>query len=169
MKTKHDPRHIRRIKAIKDLFALSFYDGQKIESELATEVLEQKDKIDKIIEKCAPEWPLSQINRLDLNVLRLAVFEMLNRPDTPPKVIIDEAVELGKEFGSASSGAFINGVLASALFETKRNEEVEKAEREEAEKKAQEEAEKKDGDVEEKEETKEKKETKEEGEDEQQD
>lgn len=124
MKSKNDPRHIRRIKAIKALFAFSFYPGQETESDLAPEVSKHFEEIDSIITKCAPEWPLSQINRLDLSVLRLAIYELIYQPETPPKVIIDEAVEIGKQFGSASSGSFINGVLASALKATNRDKDI---------------------------------------------
>lgn len=124
MKTAHDPRHIRRILAVKALFARSFHQEQETESELAVKVGKQIKKIDKIISECAPEWPLSQINRLDLCVLRLAVYELLNKQKTPPKVIIDEAIEIGKRYGSASSGSFINGVLASALKATKRDTDI---------------------------------------------
>lgn len=128
MKTSKDPRHIRRIEAVKSLFALSFHDGQPEVHELAAEVVAHKPEIDEIITKCAPEWPLPQINRLDLSVLRLATYELLYRQDVPPKVIIDEAVEIGKEFGSQSSGSFVNGVLASALKMTGRDKEITEAE-----------------------------------------
>jgi N utilization substance protein B len=124
LKTAHDPRHIRRILAVKALFARSFHEEQAAESELANKVIKQIENIDQIITECAPEWPLSQINRLDLCVLELAVYELLNKKNTPPKVIIDEAIEIGKRYGSASSGSFINGVLASALKATKRGEDL---------------------------------------------
>lgn len=133
MKTSKDPRHIRRIEAVKSLFAWSFLPEQPATHELAAEVLLERERIDQIIEKCAPEWPLPQINRLDLSVLRLAVFELLVRPEVPPKVVIDEAVEVGKEFGSQSSGSFINGVLASALRETGRDKDIEAQEAKEKE------------------------------------
>mgnify|MGYP001567076084 CR=1 FL=1 len=124
MKTAHDPRHIRRIKAVKALFAHSFLADQDLDSDLAKKVITSIKKIDSIITKCAPEWPLSQINRLDLSVLRLAVYEFLKKKSTPPKVIIDEAIELGKRYGSSSSGSFINGVLASALKATGRDSDI---------------------------------------------
>lgn len=120
MKTAHDPRHIRRILAVKALFAKSFEPDQETESQLAVKIHNDLEKIDQIVSQCAPEWPLSQINRLDLCVLRLAIYELLHKQNTPPKVIIDEAIEIGKRYGSASSGSFINGVLASALKATKR-------------------------------------------------
>ncbi len=70
--------------------------------------------IDEQIQACAPDWPLAQINRVDLAILRLALYE-LKTNDTPYKVVIDEAVELAKEYGSDSSAKFINGVLGCAI------------------------------------------------------
>ena len=116
MKTPFDPRHQRRRKAVQALFAWGFKDGE-IEDKLASEVLLNLNKIDNIITKCAPEWPIDQINKLDLAVLRLAVFELSIVAKEPPKVIIDEAVELGKEFGSESTSSFINGVLGTVFKE----------------------------------------------------
>lgn len=72
-------------------------------------------EIDEIIEKCASEWPISKINKIDLAILRLAIYELAFPTKTPPKVIIDEAVELAKEFGSENSPAFINGVLGTVI------------------------------------------------------
>lgn len=82
-------------------------------------VLEHRDKIDKIIEKAAPEWPLNQITLVDRNVLRLGIFELLwgNRDEVPPKVAINEAIELAKNYGGGSSGRFINGVLGTIYRE----------------------------------------------------
>jgi N utilization substance protein B len=78
-------------------------------------VKENKEFIDKIIEKTAPEWPLPQINILDRNVLRIGIFELLygNKENVPPKVAINEAIELAKNFGGESSRRFINGVLGT--------------------------------------------------------
>jgi N utilization substance protein B len=67
--------------------------------------------IDATIETVSTNWRLDRMARVDRNVLRLAVHEMLNRPEVPVKVVINEAIELGKKYGSESSGAFINGVL----------------------------------------------------------
>ena len=64
------------------------------------------------IEAAATEWPINRLNKIDLAVLRLAVYE-LKYEETPPKVVIDEAVELAKEFGSENSSSFINGVLGT--------------------------------------------------------
>ncbi|OIO16163.1 MAG: transcription antitermination factor NusB [Candidatus Portnoybacteria bacterium CG23_combo_of_CG06-09_8_20_14_all_37_13] len=73
------------------------------------------DKIDPIIEKAAPEWPIEQITIVDRNVLRLGVYELLfgDPKEVPPKVAINEAIELAKTFGGESSSRFINGVLGT--------------------------------------------------------
>jgi N utilization substance protein B len=82
-------------------------------------VREHLSKIDKIIEKAAPEWPLDQITIVDRNVLRIGLFELLyaNKAEVPPKVAINEAIELAKTFGGDSSGKFINGVLGTVYKE----------------------------------------------------
>ena len=76
-------------------------------------------KIDKIIEKSAPEWPIEQITIVDRNVLRIGLYELLyaNKEEVPPKVAINEAIELAKSFGGESSGKFINGVLGTVYKE----------------------------------------------------
>lgn len=76
-------------------------------------------KIDTIIEKAAPEWPIDQITAVDRAVLRLGLFELLfgNRDEVPPKVAINEAIELAKSFGGESSGKFVNGVLGTVYRE----------------------------------------------------
>ncbi len=73
------------------------------------------ETIDQIIIKTAPEWPLAQINTLDKNILRIGVYELLfgNKENVPPKVAINEAVELAKNFGGESSRKFVNGVLGT--------------------------------------------------------
>lgn len=88
---------------------------------LAEGVKNNINKIDKIIEKAAPEWPLSQINIIDRNVLRLGLYELLysNKEEVPPKVAINEAIELAKMFGGDSSGKFINGVLGTVYKQLK--------------------------------------------------
>jgi len=82
-------------------------------------VVAKLPKIDEIIEKAAPEWPISQINIVDRNVLRIGIFELLfgNKEEVPPKVAINEAIELAKNFGGESSGKFINGVLGTIYKE----------------------------------------------------
>lgn len=120
MKKATDPRHKHRQSIVKHLFAYSFRTDN-FSSELLTEILPKKNDIDLIITENAPEWPLHQINRIDLAILRLAIFE-LAYTKTPPKVSIDEAVELGKEYGSESSAKFINGVLGSFIKKNKINQ-----------------------------------------------
>lgn len=72
-------------------------------------------KLDKTLQPIAPEWPLEQIARMDRVVLRIGLYELLHEKDVPPKVVINEAVELAKAFGSENSSKFINGVLGTAL------------------------------------------------------
>lgn len=81
--------------------------------------LENRGKIDKLIEKCAPEWPLAQVTAVDRNILRLGIFELLfgDYEKVPPKVAINEAIELAKSFGGESSGRFVNGVLGTIYRE----------------------------------------------------
>lgn len=110
MKTPLDPRHRKRQKIVQELFALSFKRGKKNQPQIR-EIIAVFPKIDKIIEKAAPEFPTDKINKIDLAILRLAVFELLFDKKEPPKVIIDEAIELGKEFGGETSSSFINGAL----------------------------------------------------------
>lgn len=74
-------------------------------------------KIDKIITKAAPAWPIDKINKIDLAILRFAVYELMEKV-TPQKVVIDEAVEIAKEYGSESSSSFVNGVLGT-IYEMK--------------------------------------------------
>lgn len=114
MKTPSDPRHQKRRKAVQALFTWEF-QHHKLEDSLANQTLKYLSGIDKLITECAPEWPIEQINRIDLAILRLALFELTVVKKEPVKVIIDEAVELAKEFGSDSSPAFVNGVLGTAL------------------------------------------------------
>jgi len=111
MQTSTDPRHLRRREAVKILFAETF-TPQPTSSELVQKIHKQEKKIDKLIKESAPQWPVDKLNKIDLAILRLAVYELENE-DTPPKVVIDEAVELAKEYGSESSSSFINGVLGT--------------------------------------------------------
>jgi N utilization substance protein B len=117
MKTSTDPRHLRRREAVKALFAETFTKQPNL-PELAQKVIAQKDKLDKLIQDAAPQWPIDKLNKIDLAILRLAIYELEN-DDTPPKVVIDEAVELAKEYGSESSFSFINGVLGTIYSEEK--------------------------------------------------
>ena len=133
-------RHLARSIAMQSLYEWDFY-GQKSREELAKitdrnikefgpglqevnqtfvknlakGVAEHLKKLDAIIEKAAPEWPIDQINLTDRNVLRLGLFELLysNKEEVPQKVAINEAIELAKNFSGESSGRFINGVLGT--------------------------------------------------------
>jgi transcription antitermination factor NusB len=113
MKTPFDPRHRKREKVIQDLFAFSFQGENNPQTEIGQKVKKALKKIDQTITAAAPEWPLEQINKVDLAILRLAIWELTIKRKEPPKVIIDEAIELGKTFGSEKSSSFINGVLGN--------------------------------------------------------
>lgn len=90
-------------------------EDDKFVREIISGVIENQEKIDQIITKTAPEWPLDQINLIDRNVLRIGIFELLygKREEVPPKVAINEAIELAKSFGGETSGKFVNGVLGT--------------------------------------------------------
>ena len=94
-------------------------EDQSFVWQLVTGVVQYLPKIDKIIEQAAPEWPIDQINIVDRNVLRIGLYELLYSDKTavPPKVAINEAIELAKSFGGESSGKFINGVLGTVYKE----------------------------------------------------
>lgn len=128
-----DPRHERRIQLMQTLFALMFGEqlrvdsekfkenGEKLmeESELpyhkeAQEILKNSPTIDEKIVAHAPERPLTDINQVDLAIMRLIVHEA-RTSQTPKKVLIDEAIELAKEFGTDNSPKFVNGVLGKVL------------------------------------------------------
>jgi N utilization substance protein B len=81
--------------------------------------LEHIEEIDRIIERAAPQWPIDQIAMVDRNVLRLGLYELMwgDREAVPPKVAINESIELAKSFGGESSGRFINGVLGTVYKE----------------------------------------------------
>jgi transcription antitermination protein NusB len=125
LKQLSDPRHLKRVERFKSLFSYSF-GGRKIESSLGPDdqlflIIDNLDKIDDYIQGAAPEWPIARLNKVDLAILRLSVYELLIEKKTPPKVVIDEAVELGKMYGSDNTPKFVNGVLGSLL--KKRTEE----------------------------------------------
>jgi transcription antitermination factor NusB len=79
--------------------------------DLVLGVWRNKEDLDKLIGRASKNWRIERMSRVDRNILRIAVFEVLYMGDIPPKVSIDEAVELGKRFGTEDSGAFVNGVL----------------------------------------------------------
>jgi N utilization substance protein B len=94
-------------------------------NKLANGVSKHQSQIDKIIEKSAPEWPLDQITIVDRNVLRMGIFELLfgDKKEVPPKVAINEAIELAKNYGGESSGRFVNGVLGTIYREMEKTKE----------------------------------------------
>ena len=113
MKKKADPRHKQRIKTVKKLFEQNFRN--KIDFDKGSEaekITASQKKIDAIIQKFAPSWPIEQISPMDLAILRLSIWELLFKEKKEPyKVVVDEAVEIAKEYGTGTSGGFINGVL----------------------------------------------------------
>lgn len=133
-------RHLLRTIVFQTFFEWDFYDrkvdlteilernmkefGQGVdEPEFAWKIVkgmvEHLDEIDKIIEKAAPEWPLDQIALVDRNVLRLGLYELLyaDKEEVPPKVAINEAIEIAKNYGGINSPKFINGVLGTVYKE----------------------------------------------------
>lgn len=98
---------------MQQLFSFSFRD-----SDIGTEsapIISNLTNIDSRIASSAPEWPLNKIAKIDLAILRLAVWELLFDRKEPQKVVIDEAVELAKSFGNEHSAKFVNGVLGTIL------------------------------------------------------
>ena len=134
-------RHLSRSIAMQSLYEWDFYDpkDQNIDEivdinilefgaglgddqfarNLVKGVMENKTALDQIIVKTAPEWPLEQINILDRNILRIGLYELIyeNKEEVPPKVAINESIELAKNFGGESSRKFINGVLGTVYKE----------------------------------------------------
>lgn len=100
-------RNISRYKAMVD-------DVEFIER-LVTGVTENQKQLDEKLQPVAPDWPLDQIARMDYVILHIGLFELDNEDDVPPKVVINEAVELAKAFGGENSSKFINGVLGTLL------------------------------------------------------
>jgi len=138
-KLKRDTRHLARRVALATLFCVTHDDNQPetcaklskeameleereydqaLSEELIKYTLEHKTTIDAIIEECAPQWPLNKIFKIDLVILEIAIFELLIKKVAPEKVVIDEAIELAKEFGNDTSSSFVNGVLGT-VFERK--------------------------------------------------
>lgn len=120
MKTSLDPRHLKRQKIVQELFSVNANPKTKLTEQKTKDIIHSLVKIDQIITDCAPEWTIDKINPIDLAVLRLATFELCFELSEPPKVVIDEAVELAKEFGGESSPPFINGALGKELFHKNR-------------------------------------------------
>ena len=129
-------RHLSRSIAMQSLYEWDFYGREKNLDEIVERnikefgpglektdliwqiingVRDNLSRLDKIIEKAAPEWPVNQIDIVDRNILRIGLYELLyaKKEEVPPKVAINEAIELAKTFGGESSGRFINGVLGT--------------------------------------------------------
>ncbi|MBZ9573015.1 transcription antitermination factor NusB [Patescibacteria group bacterium] len=129
-------RHLARSIVLQSLFEWDFYqrkfdldkiikrnikkfggnfDEKKFTTSLAGGVIKNLEKVDKVIQSSAPERPIEQLSVVDRNVLRIGLFELLfgNKKEVPPKVAINEAIELAKSFGGESSGRFVNGVLGT--------------------------------------------------------
>ncbi len=137
-------RHLSRSIAMQSLYEWDFFDqkqdlkkiveknikefGPGLEDndgfvwQLVTGVIQYLKEINSIIEKAAPQWPINQINIVDRNILRIGLYELLfgDKEAVPPKVAINEAIELAKGFGGESSGRFINGVLGTVFKEIKK-------------------------------------------------
>lgn len=109
---------VARLKSYSDEFGARESDMPFMKQLLQTAIAKQKE-IDTVIEKAAPEWPLEKIAQIDRNILRLGLTELLfaDRAEVPAKVAINEAIELAKNFGSAASGRFVNGVLGAVYVE----------------------------------------------------
>ncbi len=132
MTPKIDPRHQARSLALQALYELDCTAHQvgdvltdrldddaisprarTLATQLVQGVLEYKHKLDVLIHKYAPEWPLDQIAIIDRNILRIAIYELGAGNKTPVKVAINEAIELAKTFGTESTPRFVNGVLGT--------------------------------------------------------
>ncbi len=120
MKTASDPRHKLRQDIVQLLFSYSFVQ-QNIPNEKAKLVIDNLPAIDQSIQNIAPEFPIDKINKVDLAILRLAIYELQLEKKAPPKVIIDEAIELAKEFGGEQSPSFVNGALGKLIKENTKN------------------------------------------------
>lgn len=107
MKTAHDPRHSHRVETVKTLFAFAFDANQ---TRGLAQILPLLPEIDAKISQFAKERPLEQVNKLDLAILRLGVFELVYKKEKPA-IVIDEAIEIAKEFGGDSSSKFVNAIL----------------------------------------------------------
>jgi len=107
---------------LKEFASPSFKDND-FSKKLIDEIIKNLKEINNYLKKFAPEWPIEKISLVDRNILRIGITELLFLKETPPKVAIDEAIELAKTFSSETSGRFVNGVLG-AIYETIKKEEV---------------------------------------------
>jgi N utilization substance protein B len=100
----------------------SMVDDTAFIKKLVKGVTKNEAELDAKLQPIAPEWPIDQIARMDRVVLHIGLYELLHEKDIPPKVVINEAVELAKAFGGDNSSKFINGVLGTVLRETEPTE-----------------------------------------------
>ena len=134
MSTVSNARHLARVMAMQALYEVDAVDGdpaavldvvaaehqararaRALASDLVQGVLHHREAIDAVIGAAAPQWPLAQVAGVDKAVLRVAVFELLFGRRAPPKVAINEAIDLAKTYGGEGSGRFVNGVLGHVL------------------------------------------------------
>lgn len=104
-------------------FCVNFNPSKKARPffiKLVNGVVQEKSEIDSIIEKFSDNWKISRMSCVDRNIIRIAVYELLYCRDIPPKVSINEAIDVGKKFGTEVSGAFINGILDSVRMALKK-------------------------------------------------
>lgn len=99
--------HIQRKRRVEEAFRFA--------QDLVRGTLQDQEKIDDLIRSQADNWRLERMPAVDRNILRLAIYEMLHEPETPKLVVVDEAIELAKKFGSEQSGRFVNGLLDGLL------------------------------------------------------
>ncbi len=90
-------------------------DDREFIERLVKGVNAHQQELDDVLQPVAPDWPIAHIARMDRIVLRIGVYELLHEKDVPPKVVINEAVELAKAFGGENSSKFVNGVLGTVL------------------------------------------------------
>jgi len=110
-----------------------FWSEQKVSEatkgfaeKLVEGVMRRQKEIDNLLEKHSEHWKVNRMSRIDRNILRIAVLEFLEMDDIPCKVTIDEAIEMGKRFGTSESGAFINGILDQVLKSLMREQKIQK-------------------------------------------
>jgi N utilization substance protein B len=140
-------RHLSRSIVVQSLYEWDFLDkkpdlkeivkrnleefGKKLKDkkfvwELVNGIVKNLEDIDKIIQAAAPQWPLEKMGTIERNILRLGLYELLfgDKKAVPPKVAIDEAIELAKEFVNETSGKFVNGVLGAVFREMEKDKEA---------------------------------------------
>lgn len=113
MRNPLDPRHKKRKIILENLFRYDFHK-QRVDVQ-TKKIVDRISDIDSVIIEIAPEFPVEKINKVDLAILRLAIYELKFEKETPPKVVLDEAIELAKEYAGENDPAFINGALGKLV------------------------------------------------------